>query len=64
MAARLIVINLAFVALLAGPVYDTETMLTAELDMAQIPRGKYDLDVTGHYARPDVFDFSVRRPSS
>ena len=35
-------------------------MLFAELDMDDIPRGKFDLDVAGHYNRPDVFDFRVR----
>src|SRR5579862_9396795 len=40
---------------LAGPNYESETILTADLDLDQIVEGKYDLDVVGHYARPDVF---------
>jgi nitrilase len=40
---------------LAGPVYDQECILTAELDTAEIAEGKFDLDVAGHYARPDIF---------
>ncbi len=36
-----------------------ETILTAEIDRAQIVRGKYDLDVVGHYARPDIFQLHV-----
>jgi nitrilase len=51
---------------LAGPHFDGETILTADLDFAEIARGKYDLDVVGHYARPDVFRLSVNerpRPS-
>jgi len=44
---------------LAGPVFEKETILTAELDLAEIARGKYDFDVTGHYARPDVFQLTV-----
>jgi nitrilase len=44
---------------LAGPGYDGECILTAELDMAEIARGKYDFDVAGHYARPDVFRLYV-----
>lgn len=48
-----------FGELLAGPVYEEETVLVAEADFDQILRGKYDLDVTGHYSRPDVFRLSV-----
>jgi len=44
---------------LVGPVFDEETILCAELDLGEIGRGKYDLDVAGHYARPDVFQLSV-----
>ena len=44
---------------LAGPVFGRETVLTAELDKADITRGKYDMDVVGHYARPDVFSFHL-----
>ncbi len=44
---------------LAGPSFDGEGILTAELDMNEIPRGKYDFDVTGHYARPDIFRLYV-----
>lgn len=46
-------------AVLAGPCFDEEKILHAELDLDQIARGKYDFDVTGHYARPDVFQLSV-----
>jgi nitrilase len=44
---------------LAGPNYDGETVLTAELDSGDIARGKFDLDVVGHYARPDLFRLIV-----
>jgi len=44
---------------LAGPHTEGETILTAEIDRAQIVRGKYDLDVVGHYARPDIFQLHV-----
>jgi nitrilase len=45
--------------MLAGPVFECEKILTAELDLAEIARGKYDFDVVGHYARPDVFRLHV-----
>jgi len=44
---------------LAGPTFDGEAILTADIDQRQIARGKYDLDVCGHYARPDVFKLVV-----
>jgi nitrilase len=44
---------------LAGPNFEGEAILTAGLDRAQIVRGKYDLDVIGHYARPDIFQLHV-----
>jgi len=48
-----------FGELLAGPIYDQETILTAEIDMEEIVKGKFDLDITGHYARPDIFSLTV-----
>lgn len=45
--------------LLAGPATDGETMLRAELDLGRITEGKYDFDVVGHYARPDIFRLDV-----
>ena len=44
---------------LVGPVFNREIILTAEIDPAEIARGKYDFDVVGHYARPDVFRLHV-----
>lgn len=44
---------------LAGPVYDEEAILTADIDLADIVRGKFDFDAVGHYARPDVFRLVV-----
>jgi len=44
---------------LAGPCYDGECILTAEIDPGEIAEGKFDLDVVGHYARPDVFRLEV-----
>ena len=44
---------------LAGPLFDKEGILTAELDMAEVVRGKFDFDAAGHYNRPDIFEFKV-----
>ena len=44
---------------LAGPHHDGEAILTADLDLGEIGRGKFDFDVVGHYARPDVFQLLV-----
>ena len=44
---------------LAGPLIESEGLLCADLDLSQIERGKFDLDVTGHYARPDLFRLDV-----
>ncbi|HLH20161.1 MAG TPA: nitrilase-related carbon-nitrogen hydrolase [Bryobacteraceae bacterium] len=44
---------------LAGPCYDGECILRAEVDPGEIAEGKFDLDVAGHYARPDVFRLEV-----
>ncbi|HLY13294.1 MAG TPA: nitrilase-related carbon-nitrogen hydrolase, partial [Candidatus Limnocylindrales bacterium] len=48
-----------FGQVLAGPARDGETVLVADLDLDQIVRGKFDLDITGHYARPDIFRLLV-----
>jgi len=45
--------------ILAGPCYDEEAVLVADIDLDDVVRGKFDFDVVGHYARPDVFHLSV-----
>ncbi len=45
--------------ILAGPNFEEEAILTANLDLDDIARGKFDFDVVGHYARPDVFQLKV-----
>jgi len=44
---------------LAGPLWEQEGILIADLDMSAIVRSKFDFDVTGHYARPDVFKLDI-----
>jgi len=48
-----------FGRVLAGPDFTGETILTADLDLREIGRGKFDFDVAGHYSRPDVFQLIV-----
>ena len=42
--------------IISGPA-ESEKLLIADLDMGDIQRGKFDLDVSGHYNRPDIFTF-------
>ena len=42
-------------AYLAGPVFDQETILYAEIDLDRVIPAKRMVDSVGHYARPDVF---------
>lgn len=44
---------------IVGPLYGKEGILFAELDLGEIARARFDFDVTGHYARPDVFRLLV-----
>lgn len=45
--------------LLAGPLWDTEGILTADISLDRITQSKLDFDPIGHYARKDIFNFSV-----
>jgi nitrilase len=44
---------------LAGPLTETEGLLTAKIDLTDLVAARAQLDVSGHYARPDVFALSV-----
>jgi nitrilase len=44
---------------LAGPLYNQEGILFAEVNLGEIVQSKYDFDVVGHYARPDVFQLII-----
>lgn len=47
---------------LAGPHYDSETILYAELDPARLDAERQRFDPAGHYHRPDVLSLRVRSP--
>jgi len=48
----------------AGPNYAGECILTAEIDVGGTAEGKFDLDVAGHYVRPDVYKLEVNQRGS
>lgn len=51
-------------SVLAGPVFNEEVILTADLDLSRNAEESLALDVTGHYSRPDIFDVKLRNQFS
>ncbi|HUA61464.1 MAG TPA: carbon-nitrogen hydrolase family protein [Verrucomicrobiae bacterium] len=47
--------------LIAGPANQEETILYADADRSKITGPRWQLDVAGHYARPDIFELIVHR---
>ena len=45
----------------AGPLHREKAVLYADIDPERAARARRSFDVTGHYARPDVFQLSVNR---
>ncbi|GAA5021556.1 nitrilase [Marivirga lumbricoides] len=45
--------------ILAGPLFNEEGLLTANIDLDEVVRSKMDFDAIGHYARNDVFKLSI-----
>jgi predicted amidohydrolase len=45
---------------IAGPVYDKEEIVYAEIDTDQIIRAKAVIDGTGHFSRPDIFNLEIK----
>lgn len=48
---------------LAGPVFDEETILYANIDLEDKTEAHLDFDAVGHYARPDIFSLTVNSKS-
>jgi len=46
---------------LAGPLHREKGILYGDIDPAKAARARRSLDVTGHYARPDIFRLEVKR---
>jgi nitrilase len=44
---------------LAGPNFEEETILAAEIDRTQLTKAKFDFDAVGHYSRADIFHLVV-----
>ncbi|XP_011088937.1 bifunctional nitrilase/nitrile hydratase NIT4A [Sesamum indicum] len=45
---------------LAGPNYEGEALISADLDLGEVARAKFDFDVVGHYSRPEVLSLTVK----
>jgi nitrilase len=45
---------------LAGPVFEKEVILTADVDLSRIAEESLALDVSGHYTRPDIFELKLK----
>jgi nitrilase len=51
--------------IVAGPLHKEQGLLTADIDLAKVGAARRNLDVVGHYARPDLFRLQVdARPRS
>ncbi|MEA1852350.1 hypothetical protein U9M49_04565 [Cytobacillus sp. OWB-43] len=44
---------------IAEPVYGEEKIIYADIILDQIAESKFDFDVFGHYARPDIFQLTI-----
>jgi nitrilase len=49
-------------AYLAGPLYDVEGILVADLEPARLLEERQRFDPAGHYHRPDVLSLTLREP--
>ncbi|GIT97825.1 carbon-nitrogen hydrolase family protein [Sulfurovum sp. TSL1] len=46
---------------IAGPLHAKEGILLSEVDLHILLGSKWNLDVAGHYARPDAFELTVKK---
>jgi nitrilase len=50
--------------IVAGPLHEAHGTVVAEIDLARVGMARRNLDVVGHYARPDLFQLHVNtRPA-
>ena len=47
--------------IVAGPLHRDKAVLTAAIEPGDAARARRSLDITGHYARPDIFTLTVNR---
>jgi nitrilase len=45
--------------IVAGPLHETQGILFADIELEQVGMARRNLDVVGHYARPDLFQLHV-----
>ncbi len=45
--------------IIAGHLYNEEGLISAEIDLNDIVKARYDMDPAGHYSRPDIFKLIV-----
>src|SRR5688572_1319057 len=48
-------------SVIAGPVFEKEEIVHAEIDLSRVREESMTLDVSGHYSRPDSFEFRTIR---
>jgi nitrilase len=47
--------------IVAGPMHQESGILYAEIDLERVGMARRNLDVAGHYSRPDLFQLQVNR---
>lgn len=48
----------------AGPAFGSEVIILARINLERIREESMALDVTGHFNRPDIFDFRLKEPEN